>query len=185
MKKEIEIFSVKEKLPNNYEDVVMIGDGIVKTGQFINGVFETDDTELYGVMNENDKVDGADVFVVRKWFSASSISKAVSSQDFSKKGETSMFGTEHISQEIDKAVQKAYQKGVEDGVKQVFNERYGDNFLSEDELTAFNAYIDDCMHSIAFGNSDWIEVYEKITNGRMSEKAESRIAFYRDMYDYE
>ena len=73
MKKEIEIFSVKEKLPNNYESVVMIGNGIVRNGQFINGLFETDDTELYGVINESDKVDGADVFVVKKWFSSSSI----------------------------------------------------------------------------------------------------------------
>lgn len=71
------------------------------------------------------------------------------------------------------------------GVNQVFNERYGDNFLSDDELAAFNAYIDDCMDSIAFGNSDWVKVYKKITQGRMSDKAKKRIAHYRDMYEYE
>ena len=96
-----------------------------------------------------------------------------------------MIGTKYILKEIDKVVQKGYEKGVDDGVNQVFNERYGDNFLSDDELAVFNAYIDDCMDSIAFGNSDWIEVYKKITNGRMSDKAKERIAYYRDDVEYE
>ena len=96
-----------------------------------------------------------------------------------------MIGTEHILKEIDEVVQKGYEKGVNDGVNQVFNERYGDNFLSEEELATFNAYIDDCMDSIAFGNSDWVEIYKKITQGRMSEKSEKRISMFREMYEYE
>lgn len=93
-----------------------------------------------------------------------------------------MIGTEYILKEIDKVVQRGYEKGVEDGIKQVFAEKYGDNYLSEDELAVFNAYVDDCMDSIAFGNSDWLEVYRKITNGRMSDKAKERMARYRDDY---
>lgn len=97
-----------------------------------------------------------------------------------------MIETEHILKEIDEVVQKGYEKGVNDGVNQVFNERYGDNFLSEEELAIFNAYIDDCMDSIAFGYSDWVEIYKKITQGRMSEKSEKRISMFRDeMYEYE
>lgn len=96
-----------------------------------------------------------------------------------------MIGTEYILKEIDKVVQKGYEKGVEDGINQVFAEKYGDNYLSENELAVFNAYLDDCMDNIAFGNSDWIEVYKKITNGRMSDKSEKRIAHYRNLYDYE
>jgi len=96
-----------------------------------------------------------------------------------------MIGTEHILKEIDKVVQKGYEKGVKDGINQVFEEKYGDNYLSEDELVVFNSYLDDCMDSIAFGNSDWLEVYKKITNGRMSEKAKERMARYRGDYDYD
>lgn len=96
-----------------------------------------------------------------------------------------MIETEYILKEIDKVVQKGYEKGVDDGVNRVFNEKYGDNFLSDNELAVFNAYIDDCMNSIAFGNSDWVEVYEKITQGRMSDKAKKRIAYYRDEVEYE
>ena len=92
-----------------------------------------------------------------------------------------MIGTEHILKEIDKVVQQGYEKGVKDGVNQVFHEKYGDNFLSDEEVTVFNSYLDDCMDSIAFGNSDWIEVYKKITQGRISEKAKKRIALYREM----
>lgn len=96
-----------------------------------------------------------------------------------------MIGTEYILKEIDKVVQKGYEKGVEDGINQVFEEKYGDNYLSEDELAVFNSYLDDCMDSIAFGNSDWLEVYKKITNGRMSEKTKERMARYRGDYDYD
>ena len=93
-----------------------------------------------------------------------------------------MIGTEYILKEIDKVVQRGYEKGVEDGINQVFAEKYGDNYLSEDELAVFNAYLDDCMDSIAFGNSDWLEVYKKITNGRMSDKAKERIDRWRHDY---
>ena len=55
--------------------------------------------------------------------------------------------------------------------------------LSEEELDTFNAYIDDCMDSIAFGNSDWVAVYKKITQGRMSEKSEYRCQRARDDYE--
>lgn len=89
-----------------------------------------------------------------------------------------MIGTEHILKEIDKAVQQGYEKGVEDGINRVFKEKYGDNFLSDEEVAIFNAYLDDCMDSIAFGNSDWVEIYKKITQGRTSEKSEKRIAYY-------
>lgn len=96
-----------------------------------------------------------------------------------------MIGTEYILDEIDKLVQKGYEKGVNDGINQVFKEKYGDNFLSDEELATFNAYVDDCMDSIAFGNSDWVKIYKKITNGRMSEKSKKRIARYRKIYEYE
>lgn len=75
-----------------------------------------------------------------------------------------MIGLEHVTKEIEKLVTKAYEKGIEEGVAK-------DNFLSEEELNIFNAYIDDCMDSVAFGNSDWMKVYSKITNRRWSKKA--------------
>ena len=89
-----------------------------------------------------------------------------------------MIGTEHILKEIDKVIQQAYEKGVKDGIQQAQKQ---DNILTDEELATFLAYTDDCMHSLAFSNSDWIEVYKKITNDRISEKAKTRIASYREL----
>ena len=72
-KREIKIYDVKEKLPQDYEKVIIIGDGIVMSGEFINGLFECDDSDLYGVVNENDNVDGANVFIVKQWIPSISL----------------------------------------------------------------------------------------------------------------
>lgn len=72
-KREIKIYDVKEELPQNYEQVIIIGDSIVTSGKFINGLFECDDLDLYGVVNENDNVDGANVFIVKQWIPSISL----------------------------------------------------------------------------------------------------------------
>ena len=72
-KREIKIYDVKEELPQNYEQVIIIGDSIVMSGEFINGLFECDDLDLYGVVNENDNVDGANVFIVKQWIPSISL----------------------------------------------------------------------------------------------------------------
>lgn len=61
----ITIFSVKENLPQNYEDVIAIGDGISISAQYINGVFETSNDELYGMLDG--EMEGADSFIVTHW----------------------------------------------------------------------------------------------------------------------
>lgn len=91
-----------------------------------------------------------------------------------------MFGLKKINDEIEQLMKEVYEKGKEEGVRQTFDEKFGNNFLSEDELSIFNSYIDDCMSNIPFGNSDWIAVYNKITNGRYSKKSIERIESYRD-----
>lgn len=60
--------------------------------------------------------------------------------------------------------------------ERMVNKNMEDNFLSEEELAIFNAYVDDYMDSLAFGNSDWVEIYKKITQGRMSAKSKKRIS---------
>lgn len=45
------------------------------------------------------------------------------------------------------------------------------SLLTDEEIKIFNSYMDDCMDSIAFGNSDWNKIYIKITNGILCEKA--------------
>ena len=72
-KRKNKIYDVKEELPQDYEQVIIIGDNIVTSGKFINGLFECDDLDLYGVVNENDNVDGANVFIVLQWMPSISL----------------------------------------------------------------------------------------------------------------
>ncbi len=43
--------------------------------------------------------------------------------------------------------------------------------LNDDEIETFQSYIDDDDMQTAFGNSDWCEIYSKITNGTFTGKA--------------
>lgn len=72
-KRKNKIYDVKEELPQDYEQVIIIGDNIVTSGKFINGLFKCDDLDLYGVINENDNVDGANVFIVKQWMPSISL----------------------------------------------------------------------------------------------------------------
>lgn len=61
---------------------------------------------------------------------------------------------------------------------------YGNQpILSEDEIITFQAYIADAKVSIAFGNTDWCEIYDKIVNHNWSEYAKERFDFYRQPED--
>lgn len=72
-KRKNKIYDVKEELPQDYEQVIIIGDNIVTSGKFINGLFKCDDLDLYGIINENDNVDGANVFIVKQWMPSISL----------------------------------------------------------------------------------------------------------------
>lgn len=52
-----EWISCKDRLPENYQDVLVSGDGIVKQAQFINNVFECEDPDFYAVLDD-EKVTG-------------------------------------------------------------------------------------------------------------------------------
>ena len=47
--------------------------------------------------------------------------------------------------------------------------------LTDDEIEIFKAYIDDGDMETAFGNSDWIDVYLKITRFVCGDKAKQLI----------
>lgn len=51
-----------------------------------------------------------------------------------------------------------------------------DSFLSDEDIAVFNAYIEDNDMPIAFGNSDWRQVYRKIVgSAKTPEKIENWI----------
>ena len=54
--------------------------------------------------------------------------------------------------------------------------------LTEEEIEIFNAYINDCMDEIAFGNSDWDDVYRKIVGENVCKKYLDVIRKIRDEY---
>ena len=51
--------------------------------------------------------------------------------------------------------------------------------LTDKEIECFNSYIEDAKVDIAFGNSDWCEIYHKIVGDKASDYAKNRIMSYR------
>lgn len=49
----------EERLPNNYQDVLVSGEGIVMKAQFINSVFEGEDPDFYAMLTD-EKMIGAE-----------------------------------------------------------------------------------------------------------------------------
>lgn len=59
-----------------------------------------------------------------------------------------------------------------------------DRVLTDEEVDCFNSYLDDKkdgIKSVAYGNSDWNHVYNKITGGRVSERAKGCMEHYREL----
>ncbi len=50
--------------------------------------------------------------------------------------------------------------------------------LTDEEIETFKSYIDDDDMKIAFGNSDWVKIYHKITRFSPSDKAANLINKY-------
>lgn len=48
-------------------------------------------------------------------------------------------------------------------------------FLSDNDINILNAYLDDCIDTIAFGNSDFTDVYDKIVGDN---KCKKRLNWY-------
>ena len=55
--------------------------------------------------------------------------------------------------------------------------------LTDEEIKIFQSYIDDGDMDIAFGNSDWVEIYLKITRFAFSDKAAKLVDKYHTTYD--
>lgn len=55
--------------------------------------------------------------------------------------------------------------------------------LTDEEIEIFKSYIDDSDMDVAFGNSDWVEIYLKITRFAFSDKAANLVDKYRTTYD--
>lgn len=69
------IYSVNEKLPKNYEHVIAIcsattfSGSFAMSGQYINGLFELDDPNLYGITDIEKSVYEADNIIITHWYS--------------------------------------------------------------------------------------------------------------------
>lgn len=57
---------VSERLPEEYQGVLICGEDIVRCAQLIGGLFECDDMDLYGSI-DGTTVDGAETFEVVAW----------------------------------------------------------------------------------------------------------------------
>ena len=67
LKLEVELNSVKDKLPDDYQKVIIIGkNGMVQSAQYIKGLFECDDSEMYGTIGDHEVTD-AIAFEVEYW----------------------------------------------------------------------------------------------------------------------
>jgi hypothetical protein len=85
--------------------------------------------------------------------------------------------------------QRAYEDGKKDGYVQRKVEETLEKTdktvhhisLTDDDIEIFQAYIEDVGMSIAFGNSDWNEVYDKIVVGNWSEYAKSERKYYAEI----
>lgn len=57
-----------ERLPENYQDVLVSGDGIVKQAQYIDNVFECEDPEIYFMLDDS-KIIGCEdtTFMALAW----------------------------------------------------------------------------------------------------------------------
>lgn len=52
--------SCDDRLPNNYQDVLVSGEGIVMQAQFINGVFEGEDPDFYAMLTDEKMIGSED-----------------------------------------------------------------------------------------------------------------------------
>jgi len=90
---------------------------------------------------------------------------------------------------IEMIVQKAYEDGKKDGYVQRKVEEALEKTdktvhhisLTDDDIEIFQAYIEDAKVNIAFGNSDWNEVYDKIVDSNWSEYAKERRRYYQEL----
>ena len=53
--------------------------------------------------------------------------------------------------------------------------------LTKDEIDCFNWYLENAKMDIALGNSDWTAIYKKIVGDQVSEYAERKMNYYRDV----
>ena len=53
--------------------------------------------------------------------------------------------------------------------------------LTDEEIETFQAYIENAEIDIAFGNSDWNQIYNKIVNGKWSDYADAKREHYRNI----
>ncbi len=49
----------------------------------------------------------------------------------------------------------------------------------DEEIDCFNKYIEDAKMDIAFGNSDWCNIYHKIVGNKVSEYAKEKMELYQ------
>lgn len=85
--------------------------------------------------------------------------------------------------------QRAYEDGKKDGYVQRKVEEELEKAdktvhhisLTDDDIEIFQAYIEDAKVDIAFGNSDWNEVYDKIVDSNWSEYAKERRGYYQEL----
>lgn len=76
LKLEVELNNVKDKLPEDYQKVIVIGkNGMIQSAQFIKGLFECDDSEMYGTIGDHE-VTGAVAFEVEYWIDQEDFSVA-------------------------------------------------------------------------------------------------------------
>jgi hypothetical protein len=57
---------------------------------------------------------------------------------------------------------------------------HSERILSCDEIDCFNDYIESEKVDIAFGNTDWCNIYRKLVGDRESEYARERMDYYRE-----
>ena len=55
--------------------------------------------------------------------------------------------------------------------------------LTKEEADCFNAYLEDAEMDIAFGNSDWNEIYQKIVGSNVSDYARRKQDYYYDSFE--
>lgn len=55
--------------------------------------------------------------------------------------------------------------------------------LTEEEINCFNSYLEDAKMDVAFGNSDWNKIYNKIVGNNISEYAREKQDYYYDFLE--
>lgn len=54
-----------------------------------------------------------------------------------------------------------------------------EKILTDEEIECFNSYIEDSKMDIAFGNSDWCDIYHKIVGDKVSDYAKDKMNMYQ------